>query len=128
MGLLELPETIWDLTPKDYIHLRDLLTIGTAIINTAIELFLTEPTTCRSFLTKLRDIGKARDANPRGPVQNWYICVLVPVSRFSRAVKWYQAGGDPEHLLGNNDQESWAFCLSKSSQWYYKDDEDNVSG
>ncbi|KAJ7662980.1 kinase-like domain-containing protein [Mycena rosella] len=100
--------------------LCDILRVSTEMINTPVERFLAQPTSCVYFAKKVRAIGNTWEISPLWPGQNWYFQSLLAVSRFSRTVKWYQADQRTAHLLGNDTDESWSFFLSKPPRWYQK--------
>ncbi|KAJ7111875.1 kinase-like domain-containing protein [Mycena epipterygia] len=107
----------------------DILGIASAILAMPVEKFLTQPTACQYFVKRIRDIGKTWEINPQWSGQRCYFQMLLAVSRFSRAVKWYwQAERYPEHYLGSDAEESWSFFLSKSSSSDNKDPNDDTHG
>ncbi|KAJ7304678.1 kinase-like domain-containing protein [Mycena albidolilacea] len=109
--------------------LCDILSIATAILAMPVESFSTQPTACQYFVKRIRDIGKTWEINPQWSGQKYYFHMLLAVSRFSRAVKWYwQAERYPERCLGSDDAESWSFFLSKSSSLDSKDPNDEIHG
>lgn len=107
----------------------DILGIAIAILAMPVERFLTQPTACQYFVKRIRDIGKTWEINPQWSGQRCYFQILLAVSRFSRAVKWYwQVERHPEHCLGSDAEESWSFFLSKSSSLDNKDPNDEIHG
>jgi hypothetical protein len=109
--------------------LCDILAIATAILAMPVESFLTQPTACQYFVKRIRDIGKTWEINPQWSGQKCYFHMLLAVSRFSRAVKWYwQAERYPERCLGSDDTEFWSFFLLKSSSLDPKDPNDEIHG
>ncbi|KAJ7759444.1 kinase-like domain-containing protein [Mycena maculata] len=108
--------------------LRAVLDVGKEMMDTALEKFLTDPIACHYFLTKICDLGREWHSNSQWPGRDWYYRILLAVSGFSRAAKWYHVDQYPQNPLGTDEGKPWSFFVSKASRWYYKDSKGKIHG